>query len=46
MGLFDKLKNMLNKKEEKEESEVLETYERGLEKTREEFVSKLSLNNY
>ncbi len=43
MGLFDKLKNMLNKKEEKEESEVLETYERGLEKTREEFVSKLSL---
>lgn len=44
MGLFDKLKKIVSKKEEsKEETEVLETYEKGLEKTRHEFVSKLSL---
>ena len=44
MGLFNKLKNIISKKEEsKEEKEVLETYEKGLEKTRKEFVSKLSL---
>jgi len=41
MGLFDKLKNFGKKKEQ--EKEILETYEKGLEKTREEFVSKLSL---
>lgn len=53
MGFFDKLKNMISKKEEiKKNSEnetqieskkELETYEKGLKKTREEFVSKLSM---
>ena len=44
MGLFNKLKNIISKKEEsKEEKEVLETYEKGLEKTRKEFVSQLNL---
>lgn len=54
MGLFDKLKNIISKKEEikekempsKEEQENLNEitkYEKGLEKTREEFVSKLSI---
>ena len=41
MGLFDKFKNMFSK-EEKEEVEV---YEKGLEKTREEFVNKISILN-
>lgn len=42
MGLFDKLKNIVSKtKEEKKES--IESYDKGLQKTREEFVSKLSL---
>ena len=47
MGLFDKLKNMISKKEEiiktKEEKKELATYDKGLEKTRKEFISKLSL---
>ena len=45
MGLFSFFKEKFNKKEEvsKEEIEVKETYEKGLEKTRKEFVSKLSL---
>ena len=45
MGLFSFFKEKFNKKEEvsKEEIEVKETYEKGLEKTRNEFVSKLSL---
>ncbi len=44
MGFFDKLKNIVSKKETKiEEKETLESYEKGLEKTRTEFVSKLSL---
>lgn len=44
MGFFDKLKNIVSKKEtKKEEKETLESYEKGLEKTRTEFVSKLSL---
>lgn len=46
MGLFDKLKNIVSKKEEvknNEEEKVIETYDKGLEKTRKEFVSKLSL---
>ena len=48
MGLFDKLKNIISKKEEhvkeqKEESKTLNTYDKGLEKTRTEFISKLSL---
>lgn len=46
MGLFDKLKKMISKKEEiiaDETKKELETYEKGLEKTRSEFISKLSL---
>lgn len=44
MGIFDKLKNIVSKKEEKkEESVTLESYEKGLSKSREEFVSKLSM---
>ena len=43
MGLFDKLKNIVTKKEDIEEKENLKDYEKGLEKTRDEFVSKLSL---
>ena len=42
MGLFDKLKNIVTKKEDIEEKENLKDYEKGLEKTRDEFVSKLS----
>ncbi len=41
MGLFDKIKSFINKKETKEEKEELKIYEEGLEKTREEFTSKL-----
>lgn len=50
MGLFDKLKSMISKKEEiieTKENEVIQkeltTYDKGLEKTRKEFISKLSL---
>lgn len=48
MGLFDKLKNLVSKKEtikeeNSKEKEQLEVYEKGLEKSRKEFVSKLSL---
>lgn len=48
MGLFDKLKNLVSKKEtikkeDKVEKEQLEVYEKGLTKSRNEFVSKLSL---
>lgn len=48
MGLFDKLKNLVSKKEtikneDKVEKEQLEVYEKGLTKSRDEFVSKLSL---
>lgn len=46
MGLFDKLKNIVSKKEEitsKEEEKIVKIYDKGLEKTRNEFVSKLSL---
>ena len=45
MGLFDKLKNLVVKKEKEniEVKESLETYDKGLKKTRDEFVSKLSL---
>ena len=43
MGLFDKLKNIVTKKENIEEKEDLKDYEKGLEKTRDEFVSKLNL---
>ena len=47
MGLFDKLKKLVTKKEKeienKEIEESLETYDKGLKKTRDEFVSKLNL---
>ena len=49
MGFFSKVKNILkkNKSEDvvlnKEEQETVESYDKGLEKTRKEFVSKLSL---
>ena len=59
MGLFDKIKNIISKKEKKvteveienvvtesnevEEVKEINTYDKGLEKTRKEFVSKLSL---
>lgn len=40
MGLFDKFKNLFGK-----EKEEVVSYEQGLEKTRNEFVSKISLLN-
>lgn len=46
MGLFDKLKNIVNKKEKittEEEKQTVSTYDKVLEITRKEFVSKLSL---
>jgi len=56
MGFFDKLKKIVNKKEndieevennglkvEVNDKKTLEKYDKGLEKTRNEFVSKLSL---
>ncbi len=46
MGLFDKLRNSFKKKEEIEEvkeKEELNAYDKGLEKTRNEFVNELSL---
>ena len=42
MGFLDKIKNIINKKETEKTIEV-EKYDKGLEKTRKEFVSKLSL---
>jgi len=39
MGLFDKFKSVFKKEEKKD----LETYDKGLEKTRNEFVSELNL---
>ena len=41
MGLFNKFKNIFSKTSEKE----VETYEKGLEKTRREFTSKIGLLN-
>ena len=41
MGLFDKFKNIFYKEEKAE----VEVYEKGLEKTREEFVNKISILN-
>ncbi len=46
MGLFDKLKNIVAKKSavlDKNEKEEIINYEKGLKKTREEFVSKLNI---
>ncbi len=43
MGIFDKLKNIIKGKETTKEShENIEKYDKGLEKTRDEFVSKLN----
>ena len=44
MGLFNKLKNIISKKEQEEvvDENVLK-YDEGLAKTRKEFVSKLSM---
>ena len=41
MGLFDKFKSVFKKKEEHKED--VEVYEKGLEKTRKEFVNELSV---
>ena len=44
MGLFDKLKNIITKKEvEEKKDEQVKKYDEGLEKSRNEFVSKLSM---
>ncbi len=44
MGLFNKLKNIVTKKEKEETtSEDVKKYNEGLEKSRNEFVSKLSM---
>lgn len=44
MGFFDKLKKIVNNKEkEVETKEDVESYSKGLEKTRNEFVSKLNV---
>ena len=44
MGLFDKLKNIITKKEvEEKKDEQVKKYCEGLEKSRNEFVSKLSM---
>lgn len=44
MGLFNKLKNIISKKEQEEVvDENVSKYDEGLEKTRKEFVSKLSM---
>ena len=44
MGLFNKLKNIFsNKKEEEKTNEEVKKYDKGLEKTRTEFVSKLNM---
>ncbi len=42
MGFFNKLKNIISKKEESNNIEV-ENYDKGLKKTRDEFVSKLNI---
>ena len=49
MGLFDKFKNIFSSKKDdkevKEQKEDLELYDKGLEKTRNDFVNKISLLN-
>ena len=42
MGLFDKIKNAFSGKNNIEKQEEIKNYDKGLEKSREEFVSKLS----
>lgn len=43
MGFFDKFKKKISKGVEEKSQEVVEVYDKGLKKTRDEFVSKLSL---
>ena len=46
MGLFNKFKNIFKKKEETTEiieQEEIKAYDKGLEKTRKEFVNELSI---
>lgn len=44
MGLFNKLKNIITKKEvEEKKDDTIKKYDEGLEKSRNEFVSKLSM---
>lgn len=46
MSLFDKFKKIIVKKEEvknEEEKEIIENYDKGLKKTREDFISKLNI---
>ncbi len=44
MGLFDKFKKIFSKKEETtEEKEILQAYDKGLEKTRNGFINELSI---
>ena len=44
MGLFDKFKNLFSSKTPEQKEEV-EVYDKGLEKSRKEFVSKITLLN-
>ena len=44
MSIFNKLKNILSNKNKEEEKDII-LYDKGLEKTRNEFTSKLSLLN-
>ena len=41
MGIFDKFKKIFKK----EEKENIEIYDKGLEKTRKDFVNKISILN-
>lgn len=43
MGFFDKFKKKISKSVEEKDKEIVEVYDKGLKKTREEFVSKLNL---
>lgn len=43
MGLFDKFKKIVSKTTEEKDNEIVESYDKGLKKTRDEFVSKLNL---
>ena len=46
MGIFDKLKQIVsNKSKEEVKNSEVESYSKGLEKTRNEFVSKYSNNS-
>ncbi|MBQ4584482.1 MAG: signal recognition particle-docking protein FtsY [Bacilli bacterium] len=43
MGLFDKFKQLVSKKKEESTEEVVQVYDKGLEKTRNEVISKLNV---